>query len=99
MMVRACVRSCVCKPNRDRKGAGPPWSMAASLRARFGEHRFDTRSQKIIETRDGSGNMVHQFIERLTRRTPRSGDAALRHAGVACSGESRAGVRRYIDDP
>ena len=62
MMVRACVRSCVCKPNRDRKGAGPPRSMAASLRARFGEHRFHTRSQKIIETRDGSGNMVQQFI-------------------------------------
>ena len=55
--------------------------------------RYYYDGQKIIETRDGSGNLYQQFIAPLTRRPPRCGDAALRHAGFACCGESR------VDDP
>ncbi|UCE61812.1 MAG: hypothetical protein JSU63_08720, partial [Phycisphaerales bacterium] len=57
--------------------------------------RYLYDGQKIIETRDGSGNMVQQFIAPLTRRTPQTGGAALRHAGFACGGESRANGTQY----
>jgi len=42
--------------------------------------------------------MVQQFIAPLTRRPPRSGDAALRHARFACCGESRAGSTHSLDE-
>jgi hypothetical protein len=54
--------------------------------------------QKIIETRDGSGNMVQQFIAPLTRRGPLRGRAALPPMGFAHHAVSRANGTRYIDE-
>jgi len=54
--------------------------------------------QRIVQINNGSGTMVQQFIAPLTRRSPRSGGAARRHAALGRNGESRADGTQYIDE-
>jgi hypothetical protein len=54
--------------------------------------------QKIVETRDGSGNMVQQFIASLTRRRGQSPPISSRSCRFAAGGVSRTGSTRYIHE-